>query len=79
MTMTIRTTFHGSLHPSYDQSLRWSAIGDNIYDGPGSLMGWGVSEAAAIADLIEQLAETMGEAYANVQYHLLSPTEGPCP
>ena len=75
MTMTIRTTFHGPLHPSYDQSLRWSAIDDNTYDGPGSPMGWGHTEQEAIADLIEQLTELMGEAYANAQHH----SEGPCP
>ena len=35
---------------------QWTAIDADSYDGPGSPMGWGVIEAAAIADLREQLA-----------------------
>lgn len=34
---------------------RWSAIDDDTYGGHGSPMGWGATEAEAIADLKEQL------------------------
>jgi hypothetical protein len=33
----------------------WVAYDDNTYDGPGSPIGWGETEAEAISDLIEQL------------------------
>lgn len=33
----------------------WSAIDDDTYDGPGSPIGYGYTEAEAIADLMEQL------------------------
>jgi hypothetical protein len=33
------------------------AYDDNTYDGPGSTIGWGPTEQAAIDDLPEQLAE----------------------
>jgi hypothetical protein len=35
---------------------QWTAIDIDSYDGPGSPMGWGGTEADAIADLREQLA-----------------------
>lgn len=31
----------------------WCAYDDNTYDGPGSPIGWGPTEEAAIADLLE--------------------------
>lgn len=39
----------------------WTAIDDDSYDGPGSPMGWGATEGAAIADLWEQLASRRKE------------------
>jgi hypothetical protein len=36
---------------------RYSAIDDDTYDGPGSPIGTGPTEAAAIADLLEQLED----------------------
>jgi hypothetical protein len=35
---------------------QWTAIDADSYDGPGSPVGWGATEAAAIADLREQVA-----------------------
>lgn len=35
----------------------WMAWDADTYDGPGSAMGWGKSEADAIADLREQMEE----------------------
>jgi hypothetical protein len=35
----------------------WSAVDDSTYDGPGSPIGTGASEADAVADLLEQLEE----------------------
>ena len=35
----------------------WSAIDDDTYDGPGSPVGTGATEAEAIADLMEQIDE----------------------
>lgn len=35
----------------------WVAFDDNNYDGPGSPIGTGKTEAEAIGDLMEQLTE----------------------
>jgi hypothetical protein len=35
----------------------WVAYDDNTYDGPGSTIGWGETEAEAVTDLLEQLNE----------------------
>lgn len=35
----------------------WSAYDDDTYDGPGSLIGYGPTKEAAIADLNEQVEE----------------------
>jgi hypothetical protein len=35
----------------------WRAVDDDTYDGPGSPIGYGRTEAAAIADLLEQIEE----------------------
>jgi len=35
----------------------WAAYDDDTYDGPGCRVGYGPTEEAAIADLLEQLAE----------------------
>lgn len=45
--MNIRTEQH--------YTNQWSAIDDDTYDGPGSPIGWGATEAAAVADLIAWL------------------------
>jgi len=47
--MNIRTT----LQPNGE----YTAIDDDTYDGEGSLMGWGATEAEAIEDLISQACE----------------------
>jgi hypothetical protein len=36
---------------------RWCAYDDSTYDGPGYPLGKGATEAEAVADLMEQLAE----------------------
>ena len=35
----------------------WTAVDDSTYDGPGCPIGAGPTEAAAIADLMDQLDE----------------------
>ena len=40
----------------------WTAIDEDTYDGPGSPIGIGPTEAAAIADLEEQLEPDPAEA-----------------
>ena len=39
------------------QYMRWVAVDDDTFDGPGSPMGEGKTEQAAIEDLLEILAE----------------------
>jgi len=51
--MNIRTHYDPPPIPMRDSD--WSAYDDDTYDGPGSLIGWGATEAEAIADLQEQL------------------------
>ena len=53
--MTIKTSF--DYPPIPLRSFDWSAIDDQSYDGPGSPLGQGPTEAAAIADLLQQIAE----------------------
>ncbi len=36
---------------------RWVAVDDDTYDGPGSPIGYGLSEQDAIKDLQQELAE----------------------
>jgi hypothetical protein len=51
--MNIKTIF---VHPPIpNRDFDWSAIDDETYDGPGSPIGQGPTEEAAIADLLEQL------------------------
>lgn len=35
----------------------WCAVDADTYDGEGCLIGWGRTEAAAIADLFEQIED----------------------
>jgi hypothetical protein len=35
----------------------WMAVDDDTYDGPGSPIGLGATEAEAIADLLDQLED----------------------
>jgi len=35
----------------------YTAIDDDTYDGEGSLMGWGATEAEAVEDLVSQACE----------------------
>jgi hypothetical protein len=55
----IRTEF---VHPPIPlRQFDWLAVDDNTYDGPGSPIGWGSTEQAAIVILLEQL-EKKGKA-----------------
>jgi len=54
--MTIKTEHW--LKPIPDRNFDWSAVDADTYDGPGCPIGWGPTEAAAIADLIDQLPES---------------------
>lgn len=51
--MTIKTAYWRKPIPTdrYD----WEAIDDQTYDGPGSPIGYGATEADAIADLQQQV------------------------
>ena len=53
--MRIRTEF--VYPPIPDRRCDWSAVDDSTYDGPGCAIGYGPTEAEAIADLLEQLEE----------------------
>jgi hypothetical protein len=54
--MKIRTEFQPNLTPN-TRSV-WTAVDDDSYDGePSSPHGFGFTEAEAIADLLEQMAE----------------------
>lgn len=44
--------------PIPDRRFDWSAVDDETYDGPGSLVGWGATEQEAIDDLLQQIDET---------------------
>ena len=53
--MRIRTEF---VYPPIPiRQFDWSAVDDDTYDGPGSAIGTGPTERAAIEDLMEQLLE----------------------
>jgi hypothetical protein len=48
--------------PIPDRSCDWSAVDDDTYDGapdthPPCPIGWGATEAEAIADLLEKIEE----------------------
>ena len=43
--------------PIPERSHDWSAIDDDTYDGPGCPVGWGATEAEAIADLKQQIED----------------------
>lgn len=45
---TIRTTQH--------YTRQWTAVDDTTYDGPGSPVGYGDTEAEAVTDLMEKLS-----------------------
>jgi hypothetical protein len=51
--MKIRTEF--VYPPIPDRRWDWSAIDDDTYDGPGCPIGYGPTEEAAVADLMEQI------------------------
>ncbi len=58
--MKISTSF--DYPPIPDRQFDWSAIDSDTYDGapdtsPPSPIGYGPTEAAAIADLLEQIAD----------------------
>ena len=43
--------------PGPDRQFDWSVIDDDTYDGPGSTIGYGATEEAAIKDFMEQIDE----------------------
>jgi hypothetical protein len=45
------------MKPGPSDQFDWSAVDDNTYDGPGCPIGYGATEAEAVADLLEQLEE----------------------
>jgi hypothetical protein len=51
----IRTTHE--FPPIPIRSMDWSAVDDDSYDGEGSPIGRGATEAEAVADLIEQIED----------------------
>lgn len=51
--MNIRTEY--VYPPIPDRRFDWQAVDDDTYDGPGSPIGSGATEAEAIADLLEKL------------------------
>jgi hypothetical protein len=55
--MTIKTSY--VFPPIPDRSRDWCAYDDDTYDGPGSVLGWGPTKEAAIADLLERLEDTL--------------------
>ena len=55
--MKIRTEF---VYPPIPiRSHDWIAVDDDTYDGPGSPIGSGATEAEAIVDLHEQLGDRL--------------------
>jgi hypothetical protein len=52
LKMKIRTSFEFPPVPSRD--FDWCAYDDDTYE-PGCPVGWGATEQAAVADLLEQL------------------------
>lgn len=53
MNVKIKTSF--DYPPIPIRSMDWSAWDDSTYDGPGSPLGHGETEDAAIQDLLDQL------------------------
>lgn len=53
--MKVRTEFW--MKPIPPREFDWSAVDDDTYDGEGCPIGYGATEAAAIADLMEQIEE----------------------
>jgi hypothetical protein len=51
--MKIRTEF--VYPPIPTRSVDWTAVDDETYAGPGSPIGMGPTEEAAIADLLEEI------------------------
>lgn len=46
----------GWAKPIPDRRFDWAAYDGDTYDGEGCTVGWGRTEAEAIADLMEQIA-----------------------
>ena len=53
--MKIRTSYQYPPIPC--RSMDWSAVDDDTYDGPGSIVGWGRTEQDAIEDLLDQMED----------------------
>jgi hypothetical protein len=51
----VKIKTHFVYPPIPDRRFDWSAVDDEIYDGEGCAIGYGPTEQAAIADLLEQL------------------------
>lgn len=53
--MKIRTSY--IYPPIPDRRFDWCAYDDDTFDGPGCKVGYGETEQAAVADLLEQQEE----------------------
>jgi hypothetical protein len=53
--MKIRTEY--VFPPIPTRQFDWSAVDDDSYDGEGCPIGWGATEAEAVADLMAQIEE----------------------
>jgi hypothetical protein len=51
----VKIVTHHDPKPIPTARFDWSAVDDNTYDGPGCPVGYGRTEAEAIADLMEQI------------------------
>lgn len=51
--MNIRTTYDPK--PIPDRRFDWIAVDDDTYDGPGCPIGYGETEAEAVADLKDKI------------------------
>lgn len=59
MTIRIRTEY--VFPPIPVRTCDWSAVDDSTYDGEGSAIGWGPTEAAATDDLLSQIQDRAEE------------------
>jgi len=53
----LRIRTHHEFPPIPLRDFDWAAVDDSTYDGPGCPVGYGKTEAEAIADLLEQIED----------------------
>lgn len=70
---TLRIVTHYDPPPIPVRDFDWSAVDDATYDGEGSKIGHGRTEAEAIAELMEKL-----EIYCRDKGAAVDPTMGAC-